>query len=52
MQEGQKERKLAIKVERMQEGLKNLSIQERSVPTQEMLRKGMLTLIFEGTSTV
>ena len=27
----------------MQEGLKDLSIQERSVPTQEVLRKGILT---------
>jgi hypothetical protein len=27
----------------MQEGLKNLSIPERSIPTQEMLRKGILT---------
>jgi hypothetical protein len=26
----------------MQEGLKDLSIQERSVPTQEVLRKGIL----------
>jgi hypothetical protein len=26
----------------MQEGLKNLFIQERSMPTQEMLRKGIL----------
>ena len=42
MQEGQKARELAIKVERMQEGLKDLSIQERSVPTQEVLRKGIL----------
>jgi hypothetical protein len=43
-QEGQKEKKLAIKVERMQEGLKDLSIQEISAPTQEVLRKGILTL--------
>jgi hypothetical protein len=27
----------------MQEGLKNIFIQERSMPTQEMLRKGILT---------
>jgi hypothetical protein len=27
----------------MQEGLKNLSIQEISIPTQEVLRKGILT---------
>jgi hypothetical protein len=33
MQEGQKEKELAIKVERMQEGLKSLSMQERSIPT-------------------
>jgi hypothetical protein len=44
MQEGHKSKELAIKVERMQEGLKDLSIQERSVPTQEVLRKGILTL--------
>jgi hypothetical protein len=43
MREGQKARELDIKVERMQEGLKDLSIQERSMPTQEMLRKGILT---------
>jgi uncharacterized protein (DUF111 family) len=42
-QEGQKAKELAIKVERMQEGLKDLSIQEISVPTQEVLRKGILT---------
>jgi hypothetical protein len=37
----------------MQEGLKNLSIQEISMPTQEMLRKGILTSrSFEGTSIV
>jgi hypothetical protein len=27
----------------MKEGLKNLSIQEISMPTQKMLRKGLLT---------
>jgi predicted phage tail protein len=43
MQEGQKVRELTVKVERMQEGLKNLSMQERSMPTQEVLTKGMLT---------
>jgi hypothetical protein len=43
MQEEQKEKELAIKVERIQEGLKDISIQERNVPTQEVLRKGMLT---------
>jgi hypothetical protein len=43
MQEGHNEKELSIKVERMQEGLKDLSIQERSVPTQEVLRKGILT---------
>jgi hypothetical protein len=43
MQEGQKEKELAIKVERMQEGFKDLSIQEKSVPTQEVLGKGILT---------
>jgi hypothetical protein len=32
-----------MKVERMQEVLKNLSIQERSMPTQEVLRKRILT---------
>ena len=42
-QEGQKEKELDIKVEIMQEGLKDLSIQERSVPTQEVLRKGILS---------
>jgi hypothetical protein len=37
----------------MQEGLKDLSIQERSMPTQEVLRKGILTSeSFEGTSTL
>jgi hypothetical protein len=43
-QEGQKEKELTIKVERRQEGLKDLSIQERSIPNQEVLRKGILTL--------
>jgi hypothetical protein len=43
MQEGHKARELAVKVERMQEGLKNLSIQERSISTQEVLRGGILT---------
>jgi hypothetical protein len=43
MQEGQKARELAVKVERMKEGLKNLSMQERSMSTQEVLRKGILT---------
>jgi hypothetical protein len=42
-QEGQKVRELIVKVERMQEGLKNLSMQERSMPTQEVLTKRMLT---------
>ena len=42
MQEGQKTRELAIKVEIMQEGLKNLYIQEISIPTQEMLRNKIL----------
>jgi hypothetical protein len=41
-QEGHTSRELAIKVERIQEVLKNLSIQERSMPTQEVLRKGIL----------
>jgi hypothetical protein len=36
-QKGQKSKELAIKVERMQEGLKDLSIRERNV-----LRKGIL----------
>ena len=44
MQEGQKEKELAIKVERMQEVLKDLSILERSISTQEVLRKGILIL--------
>jgi hypothetical protein len=39
----QKTRELAIKVERMQEGLKDLSIQERSISTQEIIREGILT---------
>jgi hypothetical protein len=43
MQEGQKARELVVKVERMQEGLKDLSIQERSMSTQEVLREGILT---------
>ena len=43
MQEEQKARELAIKIETMQEGLKNLSMQERSISTQEVLREGILT---------
>jgi hypothetical protein len=45
MQEGHKARELTIKVERIQEVLKDLSIQERSISTQEVLRKGILTSI-------
>jgi predicted phage tail protein len=43
MQDGQGARELVVKVERMQEGLKNISIQEKSMSTQEVLRKGILT---------
>jgi hypothetical protein len=43
MQEGQKERELDTKIERMQEVLKNISIQGRSMLTQKMLRKWALT---------
>jgi hypothetical protein len=32
-----------VKVERMKEGLKNLYMQERRIPTQEVLREGILT---------
>jgi predicted phage tail protein len=42
-QEGQKERESTIKVERMQEGLKDLSIPEISTSTREVLRKEILT---------
>jgi predicted phage tail protein len=42
-QEGHEARELVVKVERMQEGLKDLSIQERSMSTQEVLRKEILT---------
>jgi hypothetical protein len=43
MQEEQQARELVVKVERMQEDLKDLSIQERSISTQDVLRKGILT---------
>jgi uncharacterized protein (DUF111 family) len=43
MQEGQKQRELAVKIERIQEGLKNLSMQEISISTQEVVREGILT---------
>jgi hypothetical protein len=43
MQEGQKARELVVKVERMQEGLEDLSIQEISISTQEVLRRRILT---------
>jgi hypothetical protein len=39
----QKARELVVKVERMQEGLKDLSMQERRIPTQEVIREGILT---------
>jgi hypothetical protein len=39
----QKTRELAIEVERMQEALKDLSIQEISISTQEIIREGILT---------
>jgi hypothetical protein len=35
---------LAIEVERTQEGLKNLSMQERRAPTPEIVREGELPL--------
>jgi PHP family Zn ribbon phosphoesterase len=44
MPEEQKVRELAIKVERMQKDLKNLSMEEISTPTQEVLGEGILTL--------
>jgi hypothetical protein len=40
----QKIRELAIKVERMQEGLKDLYTQERRIPTLELVRKEVLPL--------
>jgi hypothetical protein len=39
----QKARELYIEVERMQEGLKDPSIQEESISTQEAVREGILT---------
>jgi hypothetical protein len=39
----QKARELVVEVERMQEGLKDLSMQERSISTQELIREGILT---------
>jgi hypothetical protein len=42
-QEGHKERGLFINVERMEEVLKDLYIQEISMSTQEVLRKGVFT---------
>jgi hypothetical protein len=39
----QKARELASKIERMKEGLKDLSMQERSISTQEVVREGILT---------
>jgi hypothetical protein len=38
----QKEREQAVEVERTQEGLKNLSMQERRAPTLEIVRKEVL----------
>jgi hypothetical protein len=43
MLEEQKVRELDTKAEIIQEGLKDLSIQERSISTQEVLIKGILT---------
>jgi mevalonate kinase len=40
----QRARELAVEVERMQEGLKNLFVQERSIATSEIVREGTLTL--------
>jgi hypothetical protein len=37
-------RDLAVKVERMQEGLKNLSMQKRRAPTPETIREEVLPL--------
>jgi phosphohistidine phosphatase SixA len=39
----QKARELVVKVERMQEGLKDLSMQERSISTHEVIKEGILT---------
>jgi hypothetical protein len=41
-QEEHKAIKLVVKVERMLEGLKDLYMKERRIPTQELLRKGIL----------
>jgi hypothetical protein len=40
----QKARELVVKVERTQEGLKDLSMQEESISTQEVVREGILIL--------
>jgi len=40
----QNARELVVKVERVQEGLKDLSMQERRIPTLELIREGTLTL--------
>jgi hypothetical protein len=40
----QNARELAIEVERMQEGLKDLSMQERRIPTLELIREEVLPL--------
>jgi hypothetical protein len=40
----QKERELVVKVERTQEGLKDLSMQERRIPTLESIRIEVLPL--------
>jgi hypothetical protein len=39
----QRTRELVVEVERTQEGLKNLSMQERSIATPEIVREGTLT---------
>jgi hypothetical protein len=39
----QKAIELVVKVERMKEVLKDLSMQERRIPTQELIIKGILT---------
>jgi hypothetical protein len=40
----QNARKLVVKVERTQEGLKDLSIEERNIPTLKLIRKEVLPL--------
>jgi hypothetical protein len=41
----QRERELAVEVERTQEGLKDLYMQEKIIPTLDLIREGILTSI-------